>query len=297
MRRARGRFPLRYTRPRQPYRPAGEMNVEHREAGEAFPNEQPQYPALAEAVEVAWSATRHLSREMRREWFAGAQLPDPNDARACRLAGQRNVLTELMRRAVDAAIDSFLRRFRGPESTRSGFSDPENAGVVQETGFMGYRIGYGRGQQLAGGMPTNPALTEAQQRRLSREAFDRLTEGSRLRFETRLGEIKQAMLDGFAEGTGSVEIARRLGQDLDGYERGRLRTIVRTEMGISAMEAQVDVYRERGIERVEVIGDPGTDSLCTDHIGNVYRITETEQLPIYHPNCYCDIVPAAEENG
>ena len=57
------------------------------------------------------------------------------------------------------------------------------------------------------------------------------------------------------------------------------------------MGGQLDLYQEAGISQVEVIGDPSTDEACTIHIGAKYPVGDTTRLPIYHPNCFCDVVP------
>lgn len=269
--------------------------------------ERPQYAALARALNQQWRAARASFAALRRAWFRIIELDDPKslspdqarrlhalkDWQLRRLFAQKAELTAAQLQALDLAIEEFLADFAGPQRSFSRFTDPNgDPGQVQDSLFLAHQVGQGRAVELLGDDTPNPELTAGQRRRLLEQSFARLTDGSRLRFESRLHEIRNAMVEGFNRGDSPLQVARKLSQDLDGYEAGRLRTIVRTEMGIAAEGAARGMYAAAGVTHVEVIGDPNADALCTEHQGKTYAIGDLNQLPIYHPNCLCSVVPA-----
>lgn len=274
--------------------------------------ENPRYPELVTAVSSVRMASNRLAQELRAGMFAAAGLNDPAKATgkhaalmtradAVKRLGARMGRKDLAGNQVadlDEAIAEFLRQYAREERDRAGFTEPnpEGAeGVVQQANFMAYQVGVRRGQQLASSTQ-NVELTEAQRRNLLGIAFDRLSEEGRLRFEARLGEIRDAMLEGFSSGANPLDIARRLSSDLDSYERSRLETITRTEMAFASEAGIRDLYTASGITRVEIIGDSNTDEACTSRIGNTYPVDDLENMPPYHPACFCSCVPVVEEN-
>lgn len=256
-----------------------------------FPVEQPQYPALATEVQRTWREVKREFRQLREDWFEAVGLDDP--AKAAK--NEPFDLTTAQRSALDAAIEEFLRQFAGDDRSEEGFSNQDaEDGTLQQAEFLAYSVGQARGSELTG-FEMNQALTRAQRESLLRDAFERMSRGGRLLFEERLGEIRDAMLDAFSRGDSPLAVARRLSRDLDGYLAGRLRTIVRTEMALSAEAASRDLYRQAGVTSLEVIGDPNTDAVCTAHIGKRYGLDDLDSLPIYHPNCFCSTIPVAED--
>jgi SPP1 gp7 family putative phage head morphogenesis protein len=270
----------------------------------AAANEHPQYEALAEALNGQWGQVRASFATLRRAWFAALGLGDPKETslrgrlvQSWKQAG-KDALTQTQVDNVDAAIERFLGDFRGPSAGYLGFTDPNGEqGQVQESVFLAHRVGAGRAIELLNADIPNPELAAGQRRVLLEQSFARLSENGRLRFEKRLDEIRQAMIDGAAAGDSPLKVAADLGRNLSGYEQGRLRTITRTEMAVSAETATREMYRQHGVSRVEVIGDPNTDETCTDRIGNTYSIDDLENQPPLHPNCYCSCIPVIDTEG
>lgn len=274
-----------------------------------FPTEPPQYPNLGAAIGSVWRISQRQFRLLRRRWFGVIGVSDPvgRGARQERLLRQiertrrfgrlypRKALSDDQIAALDGALEEFLRGYAGEERTESGFVNAEGSSTLHQAEFLAYDVGVTRGRQLAGTV-ANVQLTDAAKEALLRDAFARMSEGGRLRFEARLDEIRQAMVDGFESGASPLEIARRLAADCDSFERARLETITRTEMGLASEQGIRDLYREAGINRVEVIGDPNADEACAAHIGNTYAVGDLENLPIYHPNCLCSTVPVVENS-
>lgn len=249
-----------------------------------FPSEAPQYQSLSRAVGTAWAAARAAWFELREDWFEIAGLTDSQKRESA-------PLTASQKRALDTATNRFLQQMAGADRTERGFvNQADEDGIVQQAVYLANRVGHGRAVDETGHIPRNPALSEAQRERLARESFQRLSKDGRLRFEGRLEAIQARLLEGFRVGENPLSIARELSRGL-GLEASRTRTLVRTEMGIAAIGGQLDLYREAGISRVEIIGDPGTDALCTGHIGRDYPLGDAGNMPPYHPNCFCDTVP------
>ena len=259
-----------------------------------FGTEPPQYAALRRELESAWAATSDAFLTLRSAWFGAVGLAEEGDQ------PERLTFTERKEELTQGVIEAFMRTMAGQDRSPLGFaSNRSEDGVLQQAIWSGYAAGAVRareqteGKRGVGADGEKISFTETVRARLLTDAFARLSESSRLRFEARLEEILRAMIDGFERGLSPVEIARRLGTDLDGYWRGRLLTIVRTEIGLAAMHGQMESYREIGVQRVEVIGNPTTDALCVSRIGRKFSIDDTDNLPLYHPNCLCDIVPLA----
>lgn len=259
-----------------------------------YPAEQPRYPELARAVRAAWRDTQVEFRLLRREWFRILGTPDPDPTQANEAPGQR--LTDAQQRALDEAIERFLAAFAGDDRSRPGFTEPA-AGleerILQAAEFLAHRVGQRRAVQLVPGARSE-VFTASQRRRLLEQAFDRMSEGSKLRFETRLIEIRDEMVTAYNEGESPLTVARRLSQRLTGYEQGNLQRIVRTEMGLASEGAIQGTFRANGVERVEVIGDPNTDPACTSRIGKTFPLGDAGNLPVFHPNCFCSIVAALD---
>lgn len=254
-----------------------------------FPSEEPQYEGLTREIARAWRATRAAFAVMREDWFQAAGLDDPATARAGRamdpLAGSR----------INAAIDQFLREFAGSDRSADGFAtDAGEDGILQQAEYLSYTVGWQRGQTLTE-RQANLEFTAAQREALLRDAYARLSDGSRLRFEGRLDEIRRAMVAALEAGDNPLSIARKLGRDLDGYEAGRLKTIIRTEMAFASEAGINDQYRAAGAIGAEIIGDPNTDAACTSLFGRVYTLDEARVLVPAHPGCYCTQVPVMPE--
>lgn len=251
-----------------------------------WPSERPQYERLASAVILAWRPVTTAYVELRQRMFAAVGLDDPAKT-------AKNVSRE-QRNALDQAIEDFMRQMAGNDRTEAGFvSAASEDGLLQQSEYLGHSVGVSRAQALTGATARNPQLAEQQRQALLRDAFKRLSEDGRLRFEDKLAEIGQSMLQGFRDGTNPLEIAKKLGADLDSYHQGRLRTIIRTEMAIASETAIIEGFREAGVSQYSVIGDPSTDAVCvTAQDGGPYLLSDTGNLPPYHPNCFCSSVPA-----
>jgi hypothetical protein len=261
-----------------------EVKVRADDPAQVFPVERPRYPALERAVNAAWRETQAAFSELRTEWFDQVTLPEPGKA----LGG--DVL-----RGLGRIVETFLRIFAGKDRTREAFADPQTEhGILQQAVLLSHTVGMQRAADLTT-LRQSPQFNALQQQRVLEKAFDRLSVDGKLRFETRLEEIRSAMVDGFREGAAPVQIARRLGRDLDGYEQGRLKTVIRTEMAIASESAILDTGRSAGVDLWDVDGDPGADDACVSiQTGGPYTYSQASGLTPVHPNCGCTCVPHTE---
>lgn len=251
-----------------------------RDSAQLYPTERPHYPQLAREVQRAWGRVLVAFAELRADWLA------PFRPR------RKQFDTPAERAALDEAIEAFLREMAGRDRTAAGFTSRQSEdGLVQQANFLAHRVGVVRAVRLTDReQPASGPLTERVRERLAGEAFARLSEDGRLRFETRLEAIRDGMLEALARGDSPLVVSTRLGKTLDGYEQGRLRTIVRTEMAIASEAGIRDELAAQGVTFVTPLIDPNTDALCTSHLGQTYSVTDVDNLPPYHPNCFCSCV-------
>lgn len=250
--------------------------------------EQPQYPALAEALEKAVRQVRRPAATLRRALLAAVN--------ADRSRGMRKPLTGSEEAGLDDAIEAFLAEVAGQKRGRSDFTDPsEPGGLIHRFNDAGWRTGAERAADLLEAEQPVSALTEAIKERLYKEAFALMSDGTRLRLEGDLAAIKEGIIAGFERGDSPMEIARQLAADLGSLERARLELIARNEIARASEAGIRDEFRENGLTRAEVIGDPGTDADCTSRIGNTYDLDDLDNLPPFHVSCLCSLVPIASE--
>jgi len=81
--------------------------------------------------------------------------------------------------------------------------------------------------------------------------------------------------------------------------KARAMMIARTEYGRARTVGRLQAYTNYGVELVEVVtaGDAYVCEICQDaEAGNPYEITDTENLPLFHPNCRCAVAPVVPNN-
>lgn len=252
-----------------------------------WPNERPQYEQLERSVLRAWRATQAAFAPLKTTWL--------REVRATARRAMKAELPPESLAAIETAKVDFLAQFAGQVRTVQRFAASDTPdGILQQAEVDAWHAGTERaGEQLR--WPMNPKFTAQQREALLRTAFERMSEDGKLRFEGRLDEIQQRMLDGFSTGQSPLAIARQLSTDLDTYERYRLGMIVRTEMGLASEAGIRALYRDAGVTGVDVIGDPNTDALCTSRIGKRFAIDDEDNLPLYHPYCGCSLTPVLPE--
>jgi len=77
--------------------------------------------------------------------------------------------------------------------------------------------------------------------------------------------------------------------------------LIMTESAQFSNLAQIDAYKELGVEMIMVVGtlDGITCTICGDMDGKIFKLSEAEPgvtIPVFHPNCRCVTIPHFEDN-
>lgn len=114
--------------------------------------------------------------------------------------------------------------------------------------------------------------------------------------------ISRELVFGLLAGNGADEIAEALVEQVDGMERGRARTLARTEIVYAHAEGSLDAFQNLGVEEVgaEVEFSTADDNIvcpkCDALNGEVYTIQQARgRIPV-HPNCRCSWLPHFSED-
>jgi SPP1 gp7 family putative phage head morphogenesis protein len=120
--------------------------------------------------------------------------------------------------------------------------------------------------------------------------------GAAGRLESKLQQVlTEELALGMAEGRSPLEVARRL-KKVVGLERSYAKTLARTEMIRAHHVANINTYREAGLEGVKVKAEWAAAGFnvcpdCADLEGRVFKLDEIEGLIPLHPNCRCVALP------
>jgi SPP1 gp7 family putative phage head morphogenesis protein len=109
---------------------------------------------------------------------------------------------------------------------------------------------------------------------------------------TTIDRIGTALATGLDQGLGSEDIAAMIDDVLG--DPSRAMTIARTESADALIQANLETYRDAGVEALEwVVADPC--EICQDNAGVTVMMGEAfpsgDSEPPAHPNCVCDVVP------
>ncbi|MBE3584845.1 MAG: minor capsid protein [Thermoanaerobacter sp.] len=110
--------------------------------------------------------------------------------------------------------------------------------------------------------------------------------------DTTLGQVRQALAEGYAAGEGWERIAARLDRVFDTAHSVRSELIARTEPMWAFNETAKSIYRDAGVEKVrwDATSDMRTCSVCASRDGKVYDLDEAPPCP-HHPRCRCTLLP------
>lgn len=115
-------------------------------------------------------------------------------------------------------------------------------------------------------------------------------------------QISRVLAQGIADGRNPREIARLLVDRVDKIGITRARTLARTEVIRAHHSANIQEYRNAGIEEVRLVaewvtaGDDRVCPLCEPLNGKLFEINAIENLIPRHPNCRCVAVPVLRED-
>jgi SPP1 gp7 family putative phage head morphogenesis protein len=109
--------------------------------------------------------------------------------------------------------------------------------------------------------------------------------------------ISRVLADGIAAGDHPRLLASRMTDVVDKIGIVRVRTLARTETIAAHHQAQINAYREAGVEGVTVLAEwstAGDDRVCPECEalqGKVYSLDQIEGMIPVHPNCRCTALP------
>jgi SPP1 gp7 family putative phage head morphogenesis protein len=109
-------------------------------------------------------------------------------------------------------------------------------------------------------------------------------------------QISRILAQGLAEGRGPRELARQMADRVEGIGITRARILARTEVIAAHHAANIQEYRNAGIEGVSVRAEWATAGykvcpICSALQGKVYSLDEIEFMIPRHPNCRCVAIP------
>lgn len=106
--------------------------------------------------------------------------------------------------------------------------------------------------------------------------------------------VQRALEDG--QGEGATELAGRIREAVGSagaFSPSRALTIARTESGYAAGHGAGLLFRQNGIERVE-ISDGDDDDECAEADGQIWTVDEYLANALAHPNCVRSASPVVE---
>lgn len=109
-------------------------------------------------------------------------------------------------------------------------------------------------------------------------------------------QLKMVMVQGIRRGW-SQERMTEIFRNITGAVEYKARRLIRTETMAVYSKVTKEMYLEKGIEYVEIIGDAACGGICLDYVGEAFPLREAEigdDLPPYHPNCACSFCSYTE---
>jgi SPP1 gp7 family putative phage head morphogenesis protein len=109
-------------------------------------------------------------------------------------------------------------------------------------------------------------------------------------------QISRVLAQGIAERRGPRELARTINERVDAIGITRARTLARTEVIRAHHAANIQEYRNAGVEGVSVKAEWSTAGfnvcpICSALQGKVFTLDEIEGMIPKHPNCRCVCLP------
>jgi len=107
--------------------------------------------------------------------------------------------------------------------------------------------------------------------------------------ETLAEKAKEAVTEAVVLGKSVQEAARDLAAETT-QGRNATERLIRTETARVYNKAEEKLYKDVGVEEVEVLVEHDACDDCKALEGKKFKITEAPKLPL-HPNCRCDMIP------
>lgn len=116
---------------------------------------------------------------------------------------------------------------------------------------------------------------------------------SNMMFATKLETI---LTEGMLAGKSNDWMAKKLAE-MEGSSEASAARLIRTETTFIANAAEMQAYRETGVERYAFLGtlDSRTCDICGELDGQIFDVADGKtgvNIPPMHPNCRCTTIPA-----
>lgn len=233
--------------------------------------EQPSNGRTASAIFGFYSDIIDAARQLRSDVWNALGLPAVSrrvlaGATITKADDDPFSMTAEQERVFNSAVDKFLATMAGED--RSAMAFPEGDGLIQEWDRFAWQVGSDRVVEMTGAEATAilPARAYEAQRQLLANAFDKLSENGQMRLEGQLGELRDILQGGLAEGLNPLEVARQMSDRFDSYERYEFARLARTEMAFAQNAGQIEEANAEGVDMSGV---------------------DVNAFPA-HPNCLCD---------
>ena len=128
---------------------------------------------------------------------------------------------------------------------------------------------------------------------MSREAFAEVARSNTMDLVTNMGEdlkseLRETLATNIENGMVSRDVAKELVDKVDGMSKGRASTIARTETSRATNLGNLYKYKDMGYKSFTVDYTGDACDLCVEEYQNkVFDIDDIDNLPPFHPNCYC----------
>jgi hypothetical protein len=190
--------------------------------------------------------------------------------------------------------DVLLARLAGRDRTRDGFVNSPN-GILQHQLLQSYVIGVQRAAFQMRLDPTEPGtgLTE-RTNQLLRLAFERLSDGGRLRLEQITPQVTDLLQNSQKTALTRLETMNQFQTYTDALASNDFQRISRTESVYGAIAGTSDQLQEYGVAKVRWIIGPNACPLCQEYEGREIEVDNWDELPPLHPNCMCSVEPVRE---
>ena len=102
-------------------------------------------------------------------------------------------------------------------------------------------------------------------------------------------KLRMVIIQGIKRGW-SLEKMTQVLRTITGMAAYKAARLLRTETMAVYSKVTKEMYLEKGIEYIEIIGDAACGGICLDYVGEAIPLREAElgdDLPPYHPNCAC----------
>ena len=102
-------------------------------------------------------------------------------------------------------------------------------------------------------------------------------------------KLRRVIIQGVRRGW-TVEKMAGVFRTITGTAAYKAARLLRTETMAVYSKVTKEMYLEKGIEYIEIIGDAACGGICLDYVGEAIPLREAElgdDLPPYHPNCAC----------